>query len=77
MYIQISNLNDEFKEIIQNEYPWIRDVVKASFVKPKINTTAVLLTFNLSEVLHSIYIPKELAVHRYEDWPIICHKWYK
>ena len=57
------NLNGLFKETSKDEYPHIQDEIKSSFNKPKTNTntTAVLLTFNVSENPYSIYIPREAA----------------
>ena len=60
IYIQNYELNDKFKESLEYKQPCIRVVVEARFSKPRnTNTTAVLLTFNLTKTPDTGTVPEE------------------
>ena len=81
MYIQNFEFNDDFKEALKKEYPYIKDANAADFIKTKNEaTTAVLLTFNLPQPPYSIYIPgepKNTVVYKFIDRPMMCRKCHK
>ena len=81
VYNSIYEFIDEFEESLRYQYQCIEESVDASFIRTRNEcSTAVLFTFYLPEILCNIYIPGEpadVAMYKYQDWPMICHKWHK
>ena len=81
LYIYEYEFNDQFGEHLKMEYPFVEEVIEATFMKPKNKqATALLLTFNLDTLPYSLYIPGERSdsiVYPYHDRPMICHKCYR
>lgn len=78
IYIREYDLDeiDDFKQGLQDQYPFIAKVEHAFFIRPKYEGTKVfLLTFNLEFPPETLYIPGERSdtvVHRYFDRPLQC-----
>ena len=81
VYIYDYEFNDQFRNDLIYEYPFIHHAIHAKFVKPRNQkATALPITFNLDTLPYSLYIPGERAdsvVYPFHDRPMICHNCYK
>jgi len=81
IYIYDYEFNEQFRRDLINEYPFIRDVKDAKFIKPRNQqATALMINFNLDTLPYSLYIPGERAdsvVYPFHNRPMICHNCYK
>ena len=76
-----NSLKNLKKKTLKVEYTIIRNAVEVSFIKSSnLNTTIVLLTFNLQVQAYNVYIPRQqsdTAVYKYHNLPMVCHNCYK
>ena len=62
VYIYEYEFNEQFRKDLLYEYPFIRDVVDAKFIKTRNQqATALIINFNLDILPYSLYIPGERA----------------
>ena len=81
IYIYEYEFNEQFRRDIIKEYPFIRNVFNAKFIKTRNQqATALKIIFDLDTLPYSLYIPGERAdsvVYPLYDRPMICHNCYK
>jgi len=81
IYIYEYEFNEQFRKYLMNEYPFIRNVIDAKFIKPRNQqATALLINFNLDTLPYSLCIPGKRAdsvVYPFHNRPMICLNCYK